>query len=262
MSSHATSEGTSRYAQRFAGRAATGHFRSIPDPAAAIGAQGSGAQTSAEHPEDRAAVAAQRLTVSTLGIGTYLGEADAATDAAYTEAVIAAVESGFNVIDTAINYRLQRSERSIGAALAQLARSGYAREEILLCTKAGYLTPDGSMPADPSAYFRREFIETGILKAMRLQRAATRWRRNYLADQLERSFEKPGRGMCGRFLSAQPRNTTCGNSAGDFLARLGAAFCVAGNHGGRWKDSRLRNGDVERISGAAGIAGTPFFGGH
>jgi hypothetical protein len=137
MNPYATSEGTSKYGQRFAGRTAAGHFRSIPDPAAAIGAQGSGSQSSAEHPEDRAPLTAAHLTVSTLGIGTYLGEADDATDAAYTEAVIAAVECGFNVVDTAINYRLQRSERSIGAALKELARRGYGREEIFLCTKAG-----------------------------------------------------------------------------------------------------------------------------
>ena len=30
---------------------------------------------------------------------------------AYTDAIVAAVEGGFNVIDSAINYRLQRSER-------------------------------------------------------------------------------------------------------------------------------------------------------
>src|SRR2546422_3118623 len=33
------------------------------------------------------------------------------TDEAYTAAVVAAVESGINVIDSAINYRFQRSER-------------------------------------------------------------------------------------------------------------------------------------------------------
>ena len=132
MKPHATVEGTHRYADRFAGRTGGAHFVSIPDP-------------DARHivPTNVNAEPDAGLAVSTIGIGTYLGEPDQATDAAYTEAVITAVESGFNVVDTAINYRLQRSERSIGAALAELARRGYTREEILLCTKAGYLTPDG-----------------------------------------------------------------------------------------------------------------------
>jgi len=55
---------------------------------------------------------------------------------------VAAVESGINVADAAINYRFQRSERSIGAALVQLEGKGYTRDQLVLCTKAGYLTPD------------------------------------------------------------------------------------------------------------------------
>lgn len=51
--------------------------------------------------------------MSSVGIGTYLGEPDEATDQAYTAAVTRAVELSANVIDTAINYRFQRSERSI-----------------------------------------------------------------------------------------------------------------------------------------------------
>ncbi len=92
MTTFATPDGTKKYAARFSGRAADGHFREQ-----------------------------QGLWLSSLGIGTYLGEPDAATDKAYTDAIIAAVEGGVNVIDSAINYRLQRSERAVGAALAELA---------------------------------------------------------------------------------------------------------------------------------------------
>ena len=80
------------------------------------------------------------LTVSTLGIGTYLGAMDDAADRAYTEALIAAGEGGINFFDTAINYRNQRSEGCIGEALRRLPRDG-----IVLCTKAGFLTP-GAVP--------------------------------------------------------------------------------------------------------------------
>jgi hypothetical protein len=110
MTSHATTEGTNSYVARFAASTAEGHFRKLTLP-------GGG------------------LTVSSIGMGTYLGQPDAKTDEGYTAAVTASVESGINVIDAAINYRFQRSERSIGAALAQLAGKGYAREEMVLCTK-------------------------------------------------------------------------------------------------------------------------------
>ncbi len=63
-----------------------------------------------------------------------------ASDRAYTDALIAAGESGINFFDAAINYRNQRSERCVGAALKQLQR-----DEIVVCTKAGFLTP-GAVP--------------------------------------------------------------------------------------------------------------------
>src|SRR5712672_757015 len=55
--------------------------------------------------------------VSALGLGTYLGECDDAEDARYAATVSAALEKGVNLFDTAINYRCQRSERTIGDSL-------------------------------------------------------------------------------------------------------------------------------------------------
>lgn len=80
------------------------------------------------------------LQISSLGIGTYLGGDDDASDRAYTDALIAAGENGVNFFDSAINYRNQRSERCVGAALKHLQR-----DEIVVCTKAGFLTP-GAVP--------------------------------------------------------------------------------------------------------------------
>ena len=77
------------------------------------------------------------LRISTLGIGTYLN--------ASVDALLAAAAGGINFFDTAINYRRQQSERDIGAAMAQLQR-----DEIVLCTKAGFLTPD-AVPATLAA---------------------------------------------------------------------------------------------------------------
>jgi len=130
MRKSATAEGTRRFADRFRARAASGHFRET-----------------------------RGLVLPSLGIGTYLGQPDAKTDESYTAAVVAAAESGIHLIDTAINYRFQRSERSIRAALDQLARKGFQRDEVVLCTKGGYLTPDGSVPADANEYFYREYIQ-------------------------------------------------------------------------------------------------------
>ena len=74
----------------------------------------------------------QDLWLSSIGIGTYLGEANVPTDKSYTEAITSAVELGCNVIDTAANYRFQRSERAIGKALQSLNKKKYGRDEIVI----------------------------------------------------------------------------------------------------------------------------------
>lgn len=160
----ATREGTRHYAERFAGRAAAGHFREV----------------------------AGGFLASSVGIGTYLGEADAATDKAYTDSIVAAVEGGFNLIDSAINYRFQRSERSVGAALKQLISRGFRREEIILCTKGGFLTPDGDMPGDPNDYFAQEYLSRGLLRPEEIAQGCHCMAPAFLADQLMRSRRNLG----------------------------------------------------------------------
>src|SRR5690349_738670 len=195
MTKSATKEGTTRYAQRFTGCAANSHFRE-----------------------------AQRMVLSSLGIGTYLGQPDERTDAAYTAAVVAAVESGINVIDSAINYRFQRSERSIGAALLQLVARGFSREEIVLSTKGGYLTPDGSMPADANEYFFREYIQQGIFAARDLAAGSHCMTPKFLKDQLGRSLKNLGVECLDVYYLHNPETQLSEIAKPEFLDRLRAAF--------------------------------------
>lgn len=191
----ATPEGTRKSAERFAGRAASGHFR-----------------------ERRG------LTISSIGIGTYLGEADAATDHGYTDSVVAAVSHGVNLIDTAINYRLQRSERSIGAALEKIFAGGIAREELLICTKAGFLTPDGEMPADPNEYFYREFIAKEIFKPEDIAAGCHCLAPRYIEDQIERSRQNLGLECIDVFYLHNPETQLGAVSREEFNHRLVAAM--------------------------------------
>src|SRR5947209_5672331 len=62
----------------------------------------------------------RRLTVSALGVGTYLGDCTDDEDEAYGRTLRAAVALGVNLIDTASNYRCQRSERIVGRTLEEL----------------------------------------------------------------------------------------------------------------------------------------------
>ena len=54
--------------------------------------------------------------------------------------IIESVQTGgVNVIDTAINYRYQKSERVVGAALRYLIQQGYVRDEFFISSKNGYV---------------------------------------------------------------------------------------------------------------------------
>ncbi len=199
MSNQATKDGTQRYAARFAGTAADGHFRQTPPTAGS-------------------------LTLSSIGIGTYLGEPDEKTDEAYAEAVAAAVESGINVIDAAINYRFQRSERNIRAALEQLARKGYAREEVVLCTKGGYLTADATVPADPNEYFFREYMQKDVFQAKDIVAGCHCLTPRFLEDQLERSLRNLGTGTIDVYYLHNPETQLTEVRRADFLERARTAF--------------------------------------
>lgn len=134
----ATGAGTARYQARFASEFQRDHFRE------ALG-----------------------LRISSVGIGTYLGDTTDDVDAAYTTAVHHAAARGINVIDTAINYRCQRSERSCGAAIRELlAGGGAARDELVVCSKVGYVPLDSFPPATREAYqeyIKREFVDQEII---------------------------------------------------------------------------------------------------
>lgn len=162
--------------------------------------------------------------MSSLGIGTYLGEPDAATDQAYMDAVVAAVEGGINVVDMAINYRFQRSERSVGAAIQKLIAAGFARDEVILCTKAGFLTPDGVMPADPGDYFLHEFVERGIFRAEDVAAGCHCLAPAYLEDQLQRSLRNLGVECIDVFYLHNPETQLEAVDRGEFRNRIRLAF--------------------------------------
>jgi aryl-alcohol dehydrogenase-like predicted oxidoreductase len=116
LSGHATPEGTKRYTQHAASQGKpVGHFRPFDG-----------------------------LSLSSIGMGTYLGQPTKEDDQAVEDAVYQSVKSGaVNVIDTAINYRAMKSEKSIGRALLRLAKEGViSRDQVFVSTKNGYITND------------------------------------------------------------------------------------------------------------------------
>ncbi|HEY2988073.1 MAG TPA: aldo/keto reductase [Candidatus Binatia bacterium] len=191
----ATAEGTAAYRQRFAGKIPREHFRE-----------------------------SQELWLSSIGIGTYLGNHDSAADDLYRRAVVRAVELGSNVIDSAINYRFQRSERSIGAALKELAAKGFDRGEIVVATKGGFLPFDGTPPRDVRGYFTETFVAPGIAGVSDLAAGCHCMTPAYLLNQLDASRANLGVECIDIYYVHNPETQLAAVPPEEFARRLFKAF--------------------------------------
>ena len=130
------------------------------------------------------------FTLSNMGIGTYLGNPDTQTDALVKNAVKESIQSGVNVIDTAINYRAQKAERSVGKAVSELVdEQKINRAELFICTKNGYVTNDGDMNSDFWTYVKNEYVQNGIIKEGDISSGYHCMTVPYLEDQLNRSLK-------------------------------------------------------------------------
>lgn len=170
----ATPEGTQRYQTRFEGKneaglpIAEGHFRTT----------------------------AQGLHLTSLGMGTYLGGVDAEASQQMTEAAVRSVASGaVNVLDTAINYRYQLSERSVGQALKTLLAQGFQRDEIFISSKNGFIAPDAAMQEqgeDFRSWFQQRYLTSGLIQPEDIAGGMHCMAPAYLNDQLNLSLANLG----------------------------------------------------------------------
>jgi aryl-alcohol dehydrogenase-like predicted oxidoreductase len=158
----ATSEGTQRFAERFAAQFAPGFYRD-----------------------------AAGLTVSSIGMGTYLGDCDDAEDERYAATLGDGISNGLNLLDTAINYRCQRSERAVGLALRNTIESSRAmRDEIVVCTKGGYVPLEGAPPesrAEYDSYLKEQYFQAGTMSASDVVAGGHCMKPAFLDNQIQRS---------------------------------------------------------------------------
>ena len=165
------------------------------------------------------------LAISSIGIGTYLGESDDQTDAAYAEALQTAVLGGINLIDTAVNYRFQRSERIVGKVIADLAGAGkIRREEIVVATKGGYITFDGEMPPNPREWFENTYVKTGIVAAEDLVEGSHCMTPRWLDAMIELSRANLGLETIDIYYLHNPESQLGAVARDEFNARLRRAF--------------------------------------
>ena len=198
----ATADGTTRFRARFADALAADHFR----------------------------VGVQDLAMSSIGIGTYLGADADGDDDAYVDAIRCALHSGINVIDTAINYRCQRSERAVGRAVQlMMARGHVARDELVLCTKAGYIPLENYPPATQEGYqgyLRREFYARHVMEPSDLVAGGHCLAPGFIADCLRRSRQNLGVDAIDVFYLHNPEQQLNSIGPEELYARIEQVFTL------------------------------------
>ena len=163
------------------------------------------------------------LTHSSLGIGTYTGNADPVTDGRYTAAAVRAMELGVNVIDTAINYRHQRSERNMGAAMKEAIDKGIVtRDQIIVCTKGGFIS--GDMGPATQEWFDETYLKPGIIKVEDIVAKSHCMTPKYLDHEIEQSRQNLGLETIDVYYLHNPETQLSEIVADDFYPRLTEAF--------------------------------------
>lgn len=170
------------------------------------------------------------LAVSSIGAGTYLGDSTDADDAAYQAAIEHAVASGVNFIDTAINYRCQRSELAVCAALQRLFADGIAsRDELVVASKGGYIPLDRTPPASRDAYrdyVRTAFIEPEILRDEEIVAGGHSLAPRFLRYCLAKSRQNLGVRAIDVYFVHNPEQQLGSVDGEELHDRLGRAFAM------------------------------------
>jgi aryl-alcohol dehydrogenase-like predicted oxidoreductase len=191
----ATLEGTKNYRDRHINKCAPDHFRTN-----------------------------QELVASSIGIGTYLGEVDEETNQQVTQAIIESVKQGINLIDSAIIYRKQQGERSVGKALRYLIESGYiSRNELIICTKGGRITEE---TVEYLNWFNQHYIENNSSQVGTTD-LVHNWHcihPEYLQDQINLSLDNLGVETIDIYYIHNPEIQLLEISHDLFYKRLHAAF--------------------------------------
>ncbi|WP_435064097.1 aldo/keto reductase [Halobaculum sp. EA56] len=159
--------------------------------------------------------------VSSVGVGTYLGDPTDGVDDRYREAMTAALDSGVNLVDTASNYRCGRSERVVCEALR---RAEVDRDAVVVASKAGFLPFDGDRPDDPARYVREEFLDPGLVDPADLARGSHCIAPRFLDAMLDRSLRAVGVETLDCYYVHNPETQLATRDRASVYDQLEAAF--------------------------------------
>lgn len=147
------------------------------------------------------------LWLSSIALGTLRGDPGGVDDLLYRGAIADYLELGGNVLDTALSDRMQTSERALGRALGRALREGrVARDEVVVVTKGGALTPDPERARDYTSAQRdlyATYLESGLLDPAEVIQGHALAPR-FLLDQIRRSRRNLGLETIDYYLVQEP----------------------------------------------------------
>ena len=167
------------------------------------------------------------LWLSSIALGTLRGDPGGVDDLLYRSVTADYLEFGGNVINTALSDRMQTSERAVGHALRRAIREGRAaREEVVVVSKGGALTPDPEQAQNYTAMQRdlyTTYVESGILDSDDVRRGHVMTPR-FLLDQIKRSRENLGLETLDYYLLQEPEIHLRKLGSDQFREDLAATF--------------------------------------
>ena len=147
------------------------------------------------------------LWLASIGLGALRGDPGGVDDLLYRSAVGDVLEASGNVFNTALSDRMQTSERAIGHALQRAVREQrVARDEFVVVTKGGALTPD---PDRARSYpemqrdLQATYVDSGILDPSDVIQGHSLAPR-FLLDQIQRSRRNLGLETLDYYLIQEP----------------------------------------------------------
>jgi len=167
------------------------------------------------------------LWLSSIALGTLRGAPGGIDDLLYRSVVRDFLETSGNVINTALSDRVQTSERAVGHALRRAIREGViARDEVVVISKGGQLTPEPDFIHDPSLVqndLYTRYIDSGILDPLDVTRGHS-MAPAFLLDQIERSRRNLGLETLDYYLIQEPEIQLRALGVNGFRTALSATF--------------------------------------
>ena len=167
------------------------------------------------------------LWLSSIALGTLRGRPGGVDDLLYRSVVDDFLGRAGNVFNTALSDRMQTSERALGHALRRAIREGVVtREEIVVVSKGGALTPDPDLAHDPVRAHHdlvTSYIDTRILDPNDVTRGHSIAPR-FLLDQIARSRRNLGLETIDYYLIQEPEIHLRALGPDGFRRALSAAF--------------------------------------